>query len=71
MENNTNPYTRTVGALAELFYGAMIESDNFSELESKAIDIGHVYTADAFGLALEAYDARLLRENQRRLKLMT
>ncbi len=68
MENNTNPYTRAVGALAELFYSAAIESSNFSELESRAIDVGHACMADAFGLALEAYDAKLLREKPASLK---
>lgn len=62
MQNSTNPQARAIAALTELFLESAICVNNLAQLESKAIALGHSCMAEALGLALEAFDAQLLRQ---------
>ena len=60
MDDSTNPRARAIAALAEMFLDLAFGPEDFAAIESKAIDLGHGCMVEALGLALEAYDARLM-----------
>lgn len=60
MEDDTNPRGRAIAALAEIFFESVLDDCSLADFESNAIDVGHECIAEALGLALEAYDARLM-----------
>lgn len=60
MDDSTNPRARAIAALAEMFLDLAFGPEDFAAIESKAIGLGHGCMAEALGLALEAYDARLM-----------
>lgn len=62
MADDTNLQARATAALAELFFEKACMATSFSSLESEAMDLGHRCMSEAFGLALEALDARLLAQ---------
>lgn len=62
MEDGTSPRAAAVAALAEMFAGIACRSADLAHLEPEAIALGCGIMAQALGLALEAYDARLLEE---------
>lgn len=62
MDDSTNPQTRAVAALAEMFFAAVCDTSDLAAFESKAIELGHACIAEAMGFALEALDAKLLAD---------
>lgn len=68
MDDSTNPRARAIAALAEMFLDLAFGPGDFAAIESKAIDLGHGCMAEALGLALEAYDARLMGGRPRGLR---
>lgn len=68
MDDSTNPRARAIAALAEMFLDLAFGPEDFAAIESKAIDLGHGCMAEALGLALEAYDARLMGGRSRGLR---
>ena len=68
MDDSTNPRARAIAALAEMFLDLAFGPEDFAAIESKAIDLGHGCMAEALGLALEAYDARLMGGRPRGLR---
>lgn len=57
MADDTDPRTRAIAALAEMFSEMAYRAADLHGLESESIDLGHGCTAEALGLALEALDA--------------
>lgn len=68
MDDSTNPRARAIAALAEMFFESAHLSGDLAHLESNAIKCGHDCMAEALGLALEALDAKLLRDKPASLK---
>lgn len=68
MDDSTNPRARAIAALAEMFLDPAFGPEDFAAIESKAIDLGRGCMAEALGLALEAYDARLMGGRPRGLR---
>ena len=57
MQDSTSPRVYAIAALTEMFLEKAYCSQDIAQLETDVIKIGHSCIAEAFGLALEAYDA--------------
>lgn len=69
MQNSTSPRVYAIAALTEMFLEKAYCSQDIAQLETDVIKIGHSCIAEAFGLALEAYDAQLLKDKPKDLKV--
>ena len=69
MTDDTNPRARAIGALCELFLDRFADGADFADIEYAVIEEGHACMREAFGLALEALDARLLQTRPKDLKV--
>lgn len=69
MQDSTNQRACAIAALTELFLEKAYCTKDLTQLESEVIEIGHNCIANAFGLALEALDAKLLQDKPKGLKV--